>query len=300
MEKANEKGIIFLLVDPGFANRRLKRFKPIGNLLLKAFPSVKDDLKKASLKYEPISYMVSVFFSSFLYSVLLSIISSQLVFLRTGDLSQALTLFLEVFFGVALLFLVILVKYPKILAQKRADEIDKHLIFAVKDLLLHTGTGAPLYNAIVNVSKSEYGEISDSFKEAILRINAGKSIDNAIEEVAKETDSEFFNKVSWQIVNTIRSGGNLRESLNSIINELTQNQRARISSYANELNLWSLIYMLFAVAIPTIGMTMMIILSSFADMGVNEITITAFVGITVVVQVIIINMIKARRPAVEF
>jgi len=300
MDSRKDNGIIFILVDPSFSKKRLKRFKNIGSFLLKAFPSIPSDLKKASLKYEAIPYMISVFFSSLLYGVLFSVISSQLVFLRTKEITQTIILFLQVFFGVALLFFIILTKYPKILAQKRADEIDKHLIFAVKDLLLHTATGAPLYNAIVNVSKSDYGEISDCFKEAILRINAGKSIDNAMEEVAKETDSEFFNKVSWQIVNTIRSGGNLKESLNSIINELTQNQRARISSYANELNLWSLIYMLFAVAIPTIGMTMMIILSSFADMGVNEITITAFVAITVIVQVIIINMIKARRPAVEF
>ena len=91
----------------------------------------------------------------------------------------------------------------------------------------------------------------------------------------------------------------MKSSLQVIITELVKDQRARIEIYAKELNLWSLIYMMFAVAIPSISATMLVILSSFAGFGVTRASFIGFLGITVFIQIALIGLIKTRRPVVS-
>ena len=135
--------------------------------------------------------------------------------------------------------------------------------------------------------------------EAAKKIQTGMSVETAFEEMAKNNDSKHFKKVIWQIINTIRAGASLREALTSIISDLQDSQRSKIVNFANELNLWSLIYMLFAVAIPSIGTTMMVILSAFGGAELTQGTFILFVSLCACIQFAIIGFIKARRPVVE-
>jgi len=81
---------------------------------------------------------------------------------------------------------------------------------------------------------------------------------------------------------------------------LNDAQKGKIMNYARELNLWSLIYMMFAVAIPTIGSTMMVILSTFAGFGVSKQMFVSFIALCFAIQFIMVNFVKARRPVVQF
>tara|TARA_Y100000310_G_scaffold343799_1_gene453092 strand:- start:4018 stop:4275 length:258 start_codon:yes stop_codon:yes gene_type:complete len=81
-----------------------------------------------------------------------------------------------------------------------------------------------------------------------------------------------------------------------LIDDLTLDQRNRIKKYAAELNLWSLLYLLFAVAVPTIGATMLVILSSFAGFGVTQGFFIIFISICFIIQLILIGFVKTRRP----
>ena len=64
--------------------------------------------------------------------------------------------------------------------------------------------------------------------------------------------------------------------------------------------MWSLIYMLFAVAIPTIGSVMLVILSSFAGMGLGKPFFIVFICICFFIQFVLVGFIKTRRPVVQF
>jgi flagellar protein FlaJ len=198
-----------------------------------------------------------------------------------------------------LLFLIVLARYPRVLAGKKAEQLDKNLIFALKDLSLQVSSGVSLYNALVNVSNSGYGLVSREFGKAAKSVYAGVPMNTALENMAIESKSEYLRKTIWQLVNTLKAGASLKGALQSIIRDLTSDQRAKISSYAKELGLWSLVYMLFAVAIPTIGATMMIVLSSFAGIGITKGIFILFLAITLVVQYILIGLIRTRRPMVH-
>lgn len=104
----------------------------------------------------------------------------------------------------------------------------------------------------------------------------------------------------WQIANALNAGTSFRVALKNIISDLILDQRAKIKGYTNELNLWSLVYMMFAVALPTIGVTVVIVLSTFSGFGITKQTFIVFLILTMIVQFVIIGLVKSRRPVVNF
>ena len=114
--------------------------------------------------------------------------------------------------------------------------LEKNLIFALKDLLLQVTSGVSLYNGLVNISKSNYGEVSKEFERLAKKINGGVPTERALEELSIETKSDYLKRATWQLTNTIKAGADLKESLKVIIAELTNSQKTKISDYAKELN----------------------------------------------------------------
>jgi flagellar protein FlaJ len=299
-KKLPEPKVPFLFVTPEFCHKKLKRLKGLGKTLSELFPNLKENLGYSGLNTMPEYYTISALLSSFIISTFFAILMYILASSQDHSITKVILLTFMSFFVIILLLFLIFIKYPGILKKKKAGEINKHLMFAVKDLLLHTSAGSSFFEAMYNISKSNYGEVSIEFSKVVKKINTNTPTLEALEMLSNSVESDYLKKVLWQLINTLKAGGDLKQSLDAIVNDLITMQRSNIIGYANELNLWSLIYMLFAVAAPTIGMTMMIILSSFADVGINETVLIIFIGITMVIQLIIIVLIKSRRPMVEF
>ena len=87
-----------------------------------------------------------------------------------------------------------LLRYPRILSGKTAELIDKHLVFALKDLLLQINSGVTLYNGLVNVVKEGYGQASKELEKVAKDVSCGIPIDKALEKMALQTKSEFLRK----------------------------------------------------------------------------------------------------------
>ncbi|MEM4755692.1 MAG: type II secretion system F family protein, partial [Candidatus Woesearchaeota archaeon] len=170
------------------------------------------------------------------------------------------------------------------------------LIFTLKDLMLQISSGISLYEAFRHLAQSQYPEISEQFRYIVTEVDTGKSMIQTLEEVALTTKSQYFKRTCWQIVNALKTGTNLKEILSRIVAELSEEQKNKIRNYARELNLWSLLYMLFAVAVPSIGSTMLVILSSFAGFGIDKTMFIIFLIITFVIQIVLIGFVKSRRP----
>jgi flagellar protein FlaJ len=292
--------IPILIIPLKISKRIAKRFIGIGALLARLVPGLAYDLKKTDIDVSEREYMAVCFINCcavfFLFFALLFGITY-------GVKAQILNQSLQLSFGCAFLFSILifmlLARYPMILAKKKAELLEKNLVFALKDILLQINAGISLYNALINISKANYGLISLEFEKVTKQVNTGKPMENALEELAIRSESEYLRKTVWQVVNALRAGASLKGALNSIITNLTAEQKTKIRDFAKELNLWSLIYMLFAVAVPSIGATMMVILSSFAGMGITKEFFITFIIICVFVQIIIIGLIKARRPLVH-
>ena len=103
----------------------------------------------------------------------------------------------------------------------------------------------------------------------------------------------------WQIINALRTGSDVSESLKSVIEQITKEQIIEIKTYAKKLNPLAMFYMIIAVILPSLGITMLIVLSSFISL---QLSLPLLVGIAILLgllQMIFFVVIKSSRPSVS-
>jgi archaeal flagellar protein FlaJ len=291
------KHIPLLFIQNDFFSRP---FRGIAARIANVFSNVKYDIEQADIDTDIVDYFSKILVNIFAFFIFfLSLIFSLNYFIQGQEFKPSILNALLYSFVILSLLFIVYIRYPKIAAGKKAEQLDRHLIFALKDLMLQISSGVSLYSGLVNVSRSGYGIVSEEFTKISKLVNAGMPIERALESMALKTSSEFFRRTVWQLINTIRAGASVQGALKSIVTDLTIEQTSKIRDYARELNLWSLIYMMFAVAVPTMGATLLVILASFAGAGISKTMFIAFLGINFALQYIIIGFVKSRRPIVN-
>ncbi|MFT4310522.1 MAG: type II secretion system F family protein [Candidatus Woesearchaeota archaeon] len=292
---------VFLAVLPyGIIRPLALRLRGVGAYLLRFFPYVAQELPKTTIDLEAEEYvsvaLISYTFLSIVFGFFIWFLASQ----REFDVVQQIVLGSAVGLGLLIMLFIIGMRMPGIQAQTRAEGCNKFLIYGLKDIVVQINSGTTIYDAIKSVSKAGYPEVSEVFKRIVDLVEVGVSFQDALQQIGTQHGSEYLQKTIWQIKSSLRTGSDLSANLQNIIQDLDNTQKASIMNFARELNLWSLLYMLFAVAIPTIGSTMMVILSTFAGFGLSENFFIMYLVICFIIQFLLISFVKVRRPVVQF
>ncbi len=276
----------------------MKIYKKIGKRCINLFPGIDIRLKQAEMKINPEVYigktiLTSVFFSIISFALLFSIN----VILKLPEkflpfiLLIPLALSLIVFFYNSL--------YPNLVVSKRINNIEKNLLFSLRFLLVEIRSGIPLYNAFLSLSKGNYGAISKEFKEITKKISVGIPETKALEEVMLRNPSINFRRVLWQIVNAIESGSDIGNTLEELVKEFSTEQRTAIRMYGGQLNTFALVYMIFAIIVPSIGICFLVILSFFMGIPINSGILFLILILISVFQFMFLGIVKSKRPKVE-
>ncbi len=289
--------IPFLPLPYDKVRRITEHFLGIGENLSKMFPSLEFDLEQSGFEMSPRRWMsIAVFAFSFYFILITSLIFVVTLAMKT-ELFRALSV--SAFAGLAIgggafMFLSF---YPKLSAQKKVNDIEKNLPYVLHHILVQVRSGVPLYDTLVSIAKSEYGVMSNEMRKVVNEINTGKSEAEALEKITRETPSLFFRRVMWQIINALKSGADIGQVMREIVENLAVEQRVAIKKYGAQLNPLALMYMLFAVIFPTLGITFLLVLSSFTGMKFSlELVLVGIIGIIVLFQFMFIGLIKSRRP----
>ena len=126
----------------------------------------------------------------------------------------------------------------------------------------------------------------------------GKPIDDAITEVMELTPSDNFRKLLWQIMNSLRTGADISTALESILNQISREQLLEMKNYGKKLNPMVMFYLMIAVIVPSLGVTMLSLLSSFIGLAVSFGTLLAIAIGTALIQLVFLVSIKQSRPGV--
>jgi pilus assembly protein TadC len=290
---------VYAMILPQRLGREIGRiFRRVGGFMAEFLPELKSDIVLAAIDMTAEEYMVASVVSSLLLGALL--FTFAYVPLTVLELAPGSELMLSAIPAVAVMLLdfFVLIRYPRILAVKRAELVDRDLIYALKDLLLNISAGLTLYESIGRVSDADYGYVSGDLRTVVEETNQGKPLDDALEGLALRTSSEYMRNALWQTVNAVKAGTSVKEALSGIIESLMREQKRKIRNYIQELNVLSMIYMLFAVAVPTIITTVLVVLNSLMGTNVTESIYIFVIGICITVQAILVGFIKSRRPMV--
>ncbi|MBU1120412.1 MAG: type II secretion system F family protein [archaeon] len=288
----------FLLFSVEKSKKISKRFLGIGERISRLFFGVKYDLKKAGLEIEAKEYCAAAFLSALIYGIIFFLLGSALLFLRNGSIEGIFPLNIGIGLVFFFIFFFLHMIYPGIMAKRIAAGIDQDLVFALKSMLIQVSSGVPLFDSMKNIGRGEYGFVSAEFRETVQEISSGVSETKALERMALRTKSEYLRKATWQLIGSIKAGSSLAGAINSVVETLMNYQLRAIKNYAAELNLWILVYLLLAAAIPTLGITFLIILSSMGGTNISELHIGAAIGGSFIIQIVLIGFVKNRIPKV--
>lgn len=273
------------------------RFRGIGVKILSFYPSVKYDLRSIGITFAPENYCAVSFFSAGIWGVIVAFFLG-LIMSRSPLFPQTLKLLLPLFLFaiVTIFFLLLHLFYPRMIAKNIAQRIDRELIFAMRDLLIQLSSGVPLFNAIENVSRSNYGYVSREFSTVAMHVKGGASLLEEVEAMAVRTQSEYLKKTAWQMATAIRSGSNMTSTIKGVVKMLVDYQFSLTKSFNAELNFVVLIYLMVSSVLPTIGTTVLVIFSVFGMLGVTPEVFMLLVGLSFVGQAAVIGYVRVKRP----
>lgn len=276
------------------ALKKARKLRPLAQGMLKSFPSLKLDLVQAEMEIDPLDYMSLTLFTSLFYFFLLGGLMTFIGFVIKGGFDPIGLVIGTVFLVMSFNYLSF---YPKVQAKKRINDLEGNLLYALRHLLIQVRSGVPLFESMVNIT-SGYGQISVEFKKIVKEINAGVPEMTALDEAAKRNPSLYFRRSLWQIVNAIRGGADVGKTIQTITDNFAREQINRIKRYGQELNPWTMLYMIVAVIAPTLGITFIIIMTSFAGIQVPKLIFPFILGGVGMFQFFFMGFIRSRRPAV--
>lgn len=254
------------------------------------FPRLKLYLEQAQIKKKPEDYIKNTIILSFIFTLAIAV--SLTLFLLKSEKSLLL-LFLLLPIPIILFFFFI--NSPKVKAKKKVNDIDSEVVYAGRYLLVEMSAGIPLFDALVNVSQV-YPKIGSHIQDIIKRVEVGKPLDTAIDEVIEITPSANFRKLMWQIMNSLRTGADVSQALESITEQISKEQLIEFKTYERKLNPLVMFYLMIAVILPSLGITMLSLLSTF--LGI-QLSFGALIGIAIFlafIQFMFFNMIRNSRP----
>ena len=188
--------------------------------------------------------------------------------------------------------------YPRVYFNRKQKELEINLMPALEDMLVQLNSGVPLFDILVNISSSDYGEISNEFKRAVKKINAGMPQVEVLEQLGEKNSSIYFRRTLWQISNGMKSGSDISEVIKGSLRLLSEEQIIQIQNYGNKLNPLIMFYMLMTIILPALAITFLTIISSMIGLSKN-LTIIVYIGLfatAIFIQIMFLGAIRSARP----
>jgi pilus assembly protein TadC len=254
-------------------------------------PRLKDKLRGAAVNKKPDIFIKECLSNAFIMSILLSVLLTFMVLKMNGNIAIIFVCFFVFFFGLFFLF----VKRLDVTMAKREREIDRDVLFAGRFLLVKLNSGKPLINSIIDASKS-YGVATKYFKEIVQDIDLGTPMEDALLNAYKNTPSRKFKKILFQINNSLKIGVDVSVPLESTLEEISQEQLVEIQRYGKKLNSLTMFYMLIAIIVPSLGITLFSVVASMVSITIDMNIFLIVLFFVMMVQVMFINVFKSIRP----
>ncbi len=181
---------------------------------------------------------------------------------------------------------------------KRAKAIDRDVLFAGRFLLIKLNSGTPLISAIEEASKGN-SAATNYFKEIMREIELGTSLELALDRGTEYCPSKSLKKILFQITNALKIGVDVTNFLQAILDEISDAQLTEILRYGKKLSSLTMMYMLVAIVVPSLGMTLLIVLASLVSIPMDMGIFVAITFFLFVLQYIFITLFRSARPNMD-
>jgi flagellar protein FlaJ len=276
---------------------RPKTLKQRWKAFVEYFASKRKDLpellKAAEIKETPFEFTQRVLITSILIT---TIISASLIVLFTAIGANPIV-FIFITPILFIFFVNYLMLYPLQKIRISGKEVEKDVLFAVRDMIIALRGGVPLYNAIVSVTRG-YGAASQEFAKIVNLVNLGVPLDQAIDQVVTTSKSPSFRRIMLQASTTLKAGADITAAMQLTLEQITMERTIELRRYGQKLNAVAMFYMIIGVIFPSMLITVAIVLSTFVSIitFTPQLLMIVFIFI-MLLQIIFLNMIRNMRPS---
>jgi pilus assembly protein TadC len=295
MNKKNLGKIPFMPIPSQIIMAVTNNFLGVGGVVSKFFPKLEESLVQADFEIQKERYSAIIALGFFIY-LILGFLICYLFAMQFQPKNSFIIGILGGFFA-GILVAIQIAFYPAIQAKKKIRGIERNLLFGLRTILVEIKSGVTLFDAINLVAQGNNGELSKEFSKAVRKIQTGTYQNVALEEMAENNPSVYFRRAIWQLVNGLKSGGDISTIMQSLVDGLSKEKANQVKKYGNTLKLFSLMYMMLGAIIPALGITFLIILSTFPSMTINETVFWGLFGFLALGQFMFLGMIKSARPS---
>ncbi len=219
------------------------------------------DLYAADIRVTPMQYSAFMFGMAIVAGILSSILFTVfLAFLNLAFMGPALGIFTAFF------TLILVRRYPRMRAASRGGNISRALPYVLRHMATQLAAGMSLLATMKSVANAGYGVISEEFDKTLGEIYRGASVETALENLADRCHSDGLQRVLQQVLNTLKTGGDLATTLETIADDIAFELRSKLRDYVQKLNTFSMLYMFLAIIAPT----MIVILSTALSLSTGS------------------------------
>ena len=257
--------------------------------IAKRFPGLETKLRQAGMFAEPEEYIKNTMMTALLLSTGVCFVA--FVF------APGIGVFILLPISAPIIFLYFL-KYVDVKIERIKKKIDEEILFAGRFLIIEIESGVPIFKVFEDMERN-YPVIGYYFGEVLDNVYLGTNMEDAINDVLLYSPSPNLQRILWQIPNSIKTGTEIGKSLNSVIEQIAREQDITIKEYGKKLSPIAMFYMMISIIIPSLGITMLVILATF--MGL-KITMPYFIVLAVMIgliQFMFLSIIKSSRPAIS-
>ena len=257
-------------------------------------PMLKKKLVIAGVRKKPEEYIASALKGAIIYG--LATLAFSFFILSKNGPNFVLPILLAGVVGVGAFSLSM--KKVDLAINRRAKEIDKEVLFAGRFLLIKLNSGKPLINALEEASHG-FGAATEHFRTIMRDIELGAPLEQALERGTEYCPSENLKKILFQITNALKIGVDVTNFLQAILDDIADEQLTEILRYGKKLSSLTMFYMLAAIIVPSLGMTLFIVIAGLVNIQMDMISFLIMLIFLGFIQFIFISLFKSARPNMD-
>ncbi len=253
-------------------------------------------LREQGIKESLYEFVKRMLIASVALSVVIAV-AMLILFIKLGMSVFAAVLFSAVL-GISIFYTALgtFLNYPTQKGKVTSKNIERDILFAARDMIISLRSGMPLFNAITSISVG-YGDASKEFARIVERVQLGTPLEDAIDQTVSETKSKSFRRMMLQASVSIRAGADVVGALQSVIDQLAEERVIELRRYGQSLNAIAMFYMLFGIILPSMGVAVVTILTTFVAIFTMNDSVLEFVIVGLIfLQIIFLQMIRNSRP----
>jgi len=262
-------------------------------IILKRFPYLKINLIQAGMNIKAEEFIKKRLIDSLIISLTISITLFFFLLKVKSNLLWAL-------FASPIIYLsmfLFLINTPRVVAARKIREIDREITYAGRFLIIELNAGIPLFDAVKNISE-HFEYIGKYFKEIVKKVDIGMGLEDALNETMETTPSDNFRKLLFTIVNSLKTGADVAESLKNIIEQIGREKLIKLKEYGKKLNPIVMFYLIIAVIAPSLGIAIMTLLSSFLGITLSLITLLIISFFISILQLVFMSVLDNLRKGI--